>query len=641
MVEPANNAERPLGLLALAIALISFVMMGSALTVSAAQASWSVPADVSAVGVNPGSVITAAGTDGTAAIVWLDDGQVVASFKPSGAGFGEPKRLGTGVAPQLAVNDDGRILVAWIAGDEVALAERAPGGSLAVAGTAMRVAGLSGISLAFNQAGRELIAYVSPSRRGLVTRAAGEQSFSPAWSTNVAASYGKLKVGGGSDPDAATTVWSDPQGGEMSLYGVHWAAGEGAGSKQLIDTFTAPIFGSTSVVLQMEIVGSENPMLIYNVKTTVFGDMTKLRASTIADGTLGPVKTLLDQTFFAGTKPAPEFRVAMLTGGRATVGWRTMVGEPGTPDYDFGVAMVPHDGTGLGETQQFLSLGHETIELLALGGLPNGRTSVIYQTDTEILETKRSADGSTEGDVSVVAGIDEDMRLDDVEVAGDRSGGLFATWVRNTDDGNRIQVAMYDEQAPDATITGPASAVAGQPVSFSVKGDSWSPATISWAMGDDSTGTGPSVSHSYEVPGTYEISASVTDAAGNSATAIRSLKVSPAPDPGPDPDPTPAPVASLSKVTVKGPAKLKRGKKAVFRVKITNGGKASANVIKVSASGRGVKAKGGMRSIPGGKSRIVTLRLKPRKTGKFKVKFQATSSNAGKRTVSKRIIVRK
>lgn len=633
MAESAKKSRFTPGLVSLVLASL-FVLLGATLVVSDARASWTAPADLSETGATPGSVLTAAGADGSAAVVWLDDGQVVASIKPSGADFGEPQHLGAGSFPQLAVNDDGRVLVAWISGNEVALAERDPDGLLIKAGTALRVQGISSISLAFNEAGRGLIAYVSPGRRGLVTRAVGERSFSPAWSTNAEASYGELKVGQGAVSDSATTVWSDSPGAVLRLYAVHWSAGAGAASKQVLDT-VAPQLGSSSVI-QVEIVDGDKPTVLYNVKTSAFGDTTNLRASTATDGVFGPAQQLLEQNFLGAPKLGPRFFVGAAPGGGGTIAWRTMVNQPGTVDWNYGVAMAQHDGSGLGATQPFLSMGHQAIELLGLGVLPDGRTAVLHQSDTEILAATRAADGSAEDGPFTIGGVEDGQRLDDVKVVGDQHGGLFAAWVRITENGNRIQVTSYDEEAPDATIIAPATATAGQPVSFSVKGDRWSSYTTAWNTGDGATPTGASISHVYDTPGIYEISATVTDAAGHKVTAAKSLHVSPALDPDPDP----VPVASLSKVTVKGQARLKAGKKATFKVKITNSGDATATGIKVKITGRGVKTNGSAGSIAAGKTRIVKVKVKPKKTGRIKLRFQVTSLNAGKKTATKAITVR-
>ncbi|MDQ2623270.1 MAG: PKD domain-containing protein [Actinomycetota bacterium] len=616
----------------LAVTLVGLlVFAGSAAFTQGTHADWSAPVDVPGAGVTAGSIVTAAGADGTAAMVWTDGENVMASVKPSGAGFGEPKQLGEGSTPRVEVDDAGRILVAWISGNDVALAERAPNGPLIVAGTAMRAPGLSDISLAFNNAGRGLIAYVSPSRRGLVTRAPGERSFAPAWSTSVEDTYGRLQVGVGSGPDSASTVWSDPVGADAGLHAVHWSAATGAGPSQLLDTFTSGL--GPGSLNQLEIVGGDNPTVLYNVRFTGLGEALHLKASTATAGSFGPAQTLLQNSTLIFPRSVPSLAVAKVPGGGASIAWRTITVDPDVPAWNYGIPMFRHDGSGLGPADQFLPPAPEAVDLLSLGGLPDGRTAVLYQTETEILEREQAADGSAEPDVSTIADVDEEMKLDHVEVAGDHHGGLFAAWVRGTDDGDRIQLAMYDEEAPGSTITGPATTTVGDPVRFSVAGDRWSPFTVSWSTGDGASHTGPSISHVYEEPGTYEISTTVTDASGHVDTAIHSIQVTPRPDPGPNP------VAVLSGLKIKGPAKIKKGRGAVFTVKVANSGNATATGVMVKVSGKGVTAKRSAGSILARKSKSVKLRVKPKKTGTVTLRFSVSASNAAAKSARKKVKV--
>ena len=99
--------------------------------------------------------------------------------------------------------------------------------------------------------------------------------------------------------------------------------------------------------------------------------------------------------------------------------------------------------------------------------------------------------------------------------------------------------------------------------------------------------------------------------------------------------------AKISKVKVKGPAKVKRGKKATYKVKISNAGDAEATGVKLQVKGKGVKAKKNAGTIPAGASKTVKVKLKFKKPGKVKTTFKVTSSNAGGKTVKKKIKVKK
>ena len=103
----------------------------------------------------------------------------------------------------------------------------------------------------------------------------------------------------------------------------------------------------------------------------------------------------------------------------------------------------------------------------------------------------------------------------------------------------------------------------------------------------------------------------------------------------------PTGAAGFGKVSVSGPAKAKKGKKATYKVKISNSGNAEATGVKLRVSGRGLSFSTSVGKIAGGKTRTVKVRLKPKKPGKVNASFKVTSENAGGKTVKKKITVRK
>ncbi len=109
-------------------------------------------------------------------------------------------------------------------------------------------------------------------------------------------------------------------------------------------------------------------------------------------------------------------------------------------------------------------------------------------------------------------------------------------------------------------------------------------------------------------------------------------------DPTPNP---PAGKASIGKAKVKGPGKVKKGKKATYKVRIKNSGNAGATGVKVKVKGKGVKARKKVGKIAAGKSKTVKIKLKPKKPGSVKLTFKVTSRNAGGKTVKKRIKVKR
>ena len=90
---------------------------------------------------------------------------------------------------------------------------------------------------------------------------------------------------------------------------------------------------------------------------------------------------------------------------------------------------------------------------------------------------------------------------------------------------------------------------------------------------------------------------------------------------------------------MKGPAKAKKGKKATYKVTVTNSGNADVTGVKLKVQGKGVKAKKNAGTIPAGASNTVKLKLKFKKPGKVKTTFKVTSSNAGGKSVKKKVKV--
>jgi len=99
--------------------------------------------------------------------------------------------------------------------------------------------------------------------------------------------------------------------------------------------------------------------------------------------------------------------------------------------------------------------------------------------------------------------------------------------------------------------------------------------------------------------------------------------------------------AKIGKVKVRGPGKLKKGKKGTYKVKIWNSGETAATGVKVKVSGRGITAKKPVGTIPASKTKTVRVKVKPKNPGRIKVSFKVTSKKAGSKTVKKKINVKK
>jgi hypothetical protein len=97
--------------------------------------------------------------------------------------------------------------------------------------------------------------------------------------------------------------------------------------------------------------------------------------------------------------------------------------------------------------------------------------------------------------------------------------------------------------------------------------------------------------------------------------------------------------AKLGKLSVKGPASVKQGKKATYRVKVTNSGTATAKGLKLSASGKGAKGASSAGSLAPGQGKTVKVKVKFTSKGNSKVKFKIAGKGIKAQTLSKKIKV--
>jgi hypothetical protein len=171
---------------------------------------------------------------------------------------------------------------------------------------------------------------------------------------------------------------------------------------------------------------------------------------------------------------------------------------------------------------------------------------------------------SAGGELSPVAEISpaQDAYPPFTSAAMDDEGNAVVAWSAHTGaeptKGFRGAIAGFDGAGPRFTsLDVPASGAAGQSLGFSASAlDVWSavgPPT--WRFGDGGSAAGDSVTHSF-AGGSYEVTASVGDALGNTTSARRRLSVSPSEAAVATIDDV-APV--LGKVRVK-PKKARRGK---------------------------------------------------------------------------------
>jgi PKD repeat protein len=200
--------------------------------------------------------------------------------------------------------------------------------------------------------------------------------------------------------------------------------------------------------------------------------------------------------------------------GRAIVGWPQI----DSSSYEKMVSIRGTDGTWSAPTD--LGAGGSDSFGVAIGD--GGKATAAWQSASGGHVVARVFDGTSWATATDVSGGPGNF----VTLAGDDHGNVIASYLAN---GGAATFATLDRSGPDLrTIAVPGTGTAGAAVAVSVSPvDAFSAlGTTTWDFGDGtSTATGDSASHTYGAAGTYAVTATATDALGQSSTATRTIVV--------------------------------------------------------------------------------------------------------------------
>ena len=206
--------------------------------------------------------------------------------------------------------------------------------------------------------------------------------------------------------------------------------------------------------------------------------------------------------------------------------------------------------------------------------------------------------------------------------------------VRATDPaGNQGPVATYswtiDLLLPQPTILTKPPALANSSSASFTYSSTEADSTFECQLDGQGFSTCPATGISYSdlVDGSHTFGVRPTDQAGNTGSAASYTWTSA--------------TARLSKVTVSGPKRIGKGRKATFTVNVTNSGTASALGLKLQVRGKGVSAARNAGTLAAGSTKTLRITVRPKKNGKIKLTFRVNSSNAGNVTVTKTAAVLK
>jgi hypothetical protein len=156
-------------------------------------------------------------------------------------------------------------------------------------------------------------------------------------------------------------------------------------------------------------------------------------------------------------------------------------------------------------------------------------------------------------------------------VNGDRGGDALAAWTRSDGTHIRIEARFLDATPPVLDFAGspPASGAPGAALHFAATATDaiGGPAAITYDFGDGTPpATGAAVDHAFARPGSYDVTVTATDAAGNATT--RKVPVVIATTGEPSPTPTPRPATPPAKPTAASVISLPPARSCVSRRRI-------------------------------------------------------------------------
>jgi hypothetical protein len=176
---------------------------------------------------------------------------------------------------------------------------------------------------------------------------------------------------------------------------------------------------------------------------------------------------------------------------------------------------VAADGRAVVLPDRFLDAESQTVQVQAALRAPGGGFGGLE--DVSGVQDGGVGDGGSNAAVAILPG----GRAVAAWLAADRTGAV----------NDRVRVSERDATPPMiSALSVPSSAAAGTRVTLSASAlDALSgPATISWGFGDGSGAVGAFVSHTFASPGHVTVTATATDAAGNSLRQTRVMTVEPA-----------------------------------------------------------------------------------------------------------------
>jgi hypothetical protein len=613
----------------------------------AAAAGWLAPTELSAPGRDATAVSVGMDDAGNSAVLWQrarvsGPGTVIqASTRAAGSAFSAPFELSpSGNEPVLAMSPGGEAIAVWreldteieeVSGEEfintssqvLRASVKPPGQGFSppfevyrapptiikvvdsVPTTERHGATPQGMRLAIGPLGQAVLAWTEndpeePAATVMASVRAAGGGFSPA--TRVSPAPVSMQLAErpevAIDQDGDTTVVWQYFDGERWV--VQAATGPPGGDPGSMQTITDDLVGEEAAedpVVGVDAAGNA-------VAAWRWSDPDEARievAARAAGGNFGEPETLSE----TGEDSVFSPEIAINADGEAVVVWladeattETIVAQGGS-DGEFG-APVP-----VSTEDEDANYARTTIN--AAGSVAVSWSNTVGGV-TSLAASVRPASGAFASPAQISPTDSEILQSD---LAMDAFGDVTAGWYQSTG-GNRIaRVAGYDAFVPELRgLSIPTQGLVGEQLAFSVAPfDVWPVAPATFAFGDGTTVSGSAVAHAFSAPGSYEVVATVVDAAGNAKSQSGVVTIRARSD------------FSIGKRSL-------NKKKGTGKLAVTVGGPGT-----VSVRGKGVKAvsvnvaEAGLVKVP--VRAVGKWAKKLRKKGKLKLKLTVTFAPKG------------
>ncbi|WP_245734496.1 PKD domain-containing protein [Nocardioides exalbidus] len=472
---------------------------------------------------------------GTTTAVWTQTNGthylVTTSQRPAGGSWSAPVTLSQAgqhaYTPQVEVDARGGAVAAWYRSDggrdRVQVTTRTPDGAWSPVET-LSAAGQSanGVRVAIDDSGTAAVVW-SRSDGATIRIQASTHAVGGTWTTPVTLS----EVGG----DAISPAIAVDAGGTFTAA---WTRYDG--SYSLAQASSRPAGGDWSIPATLSEAGhgAARPRVAAGqagsavvVWTRSDGSNLRVQASSRQAGGPWSIATTLSKPgsdVFAGPI------VGLDTSGNASAVWTQLIGGD---TRAVAATRAPGGGWAVPET---ISPVGSTKGLVDLAVGRDGTTVAVWTLAGPGVTTQVQAalrhPGAAWSAGSPVSAFDGETVEPDAVV--DPWGNASVAWFHYLPDTGRYRVQVAGLDAAGPVVGGfavPATATAGQPVNLSLSAyDVWSAvAGTTWSFGDGTTASGASVSHTWTAPGTYTVTATVTDAVGNTTSRSSTATVGAAP----------------------------------------------------------------------------------------------------------------